>query len=410
VTGDRIEAILPKGSRLPKGVRVIAGKGRYLLPGFIDMHAHLLVPRCEAPAGQNSPFDRNLSERMLSTLLDFGITSVRSPATPTAEGLSLRDDLNAERVRGPRAFASAELINDPKMNDAALRRYVREALAYKPDYFKVYARLKPEQVASVINEAHRNGVPVIGHLQSTSWAEGARLGIDHLTHAVDWSAQALRPEHRATYSNLIKERGPIRARLDWLELVDLEAPELLQPIEEVARRGISVDPTLVAYDSKFSDPSSPRYRRNRFVHVVPDLVDDWNRCGGAAADWTQQDRDRWTRLFPKLQRLVKLMHEKGVLLTTGSDLTNEWVIPGESLHQEFELLSQAGLAPSQILRMTGENAARALRREDIGIVVPGRRADLVLLAKNPLADIANTRSIVWVMKGGRQVSRGPADY
>ena len=78
VKGERIEAILTKRSRLPKGVRVISGRGRYLLPGFIDMHAHLLVPRCEAPAGQASPFDRNLSERMLSTLLDFGITSVRS--------------------------------------------------------------------------------------------------------------------------------------------------------------------------------------------------------------------------------------------------------------------------------------------------------------------------------------------
>ena len=409
VRGDRIEAILQKGSRVPRGARIISGKGRYLLPGFIDMHAHLLVPRCEAPAGQSSPFDRKLSERMLSTLLDFGITSVRSPATPTVEGLAFRNDLNAGRARGPRAFASAELINDPKMDDAALRQTVRDALPFKPDYFKVYARLKPEQVASVIDEAHRHKVPVIGHLQSTSWAQGARLGIDHLTHAVDWSDQSLRSEHRSTYRELIKERGPIRARLDWLELLDLQAPELLHSIQEVARRGISVDPTLVAYDSKFSDPASPRYRRNRFVRVVPELTNDWFRCGGAAADWTQEDRDRWTKLFPKLQQLVKLMHDKGVLLTTGSDLTNEWVIPGESLHQEFELLSEAGLTPSQILRMTGENAARALRRDDIGVVAAGRRADLVVLAEDPLADIRNTRSILWVMKDGRQVSRGPTN-
>ncbi len=63
-------------ARVPTGFSRIDGAGGYLLPGFIDMHAHLLVPRCEPPAGQNSPFDRGLSERMLSALLDFGITTV----------------------------------------------------------------------------------------------------------------------------------------------------------------------------------------------------------------------------------------------------------------------------------------------------------------------------------------------
>lgn len=80
---------------------------------------------------------------MMGALLDFGITTVRSPATLTVEGLALRDELNAGRVRGPRAFASAELINDPKLSDAELRAYVRDALSYRPDYFKVYARLAP---------------------------------------------------------------------------------------------------------------------------------------------------------------------------------------------------------------------------------------------------------------------------
>ncbi len=95
------------------------------------------------------------------------------------------------------------------------------------------------------------------------------------------------------------------------------------------------------------------------------------------------------------------------MLTTGTDLTNPWVIPGESLHQEFELLRQAGLSPLAILRMAGENGARALRRSDVGIIAPGRRADLVLLSADPRTDIRNTRKIVWTMKDGVVVSRGP---
>ena len=101
------------------------------------------------------------------------------------------------------------------------------------------------------------------------------------------------------------------------------------------------------------------------------------------------------------------MQHSGALLTTGTDLTNPWIIPGESLHQEFELLVEAGLSPSQVLKMTGENAARALRSRDVGLIEPGRLADLVLLTTNPLNNIANTRSIQWVMKGGEMVSRGP---
>jgi imidazolonepropionase-like amidohydrolase len=96
-----------------------------------------------------------------------------------------------------------------------------------------------------------------------------------------------------------------------------------------------------------------------------------------------------------------------VRLTTGTDLTNPWVIPGESLHQEFELLSAAGFASQEILRMTGDNAAQALGRTDVGVIEAGRRADLVLLTANPLDDIRNTRRIAWTMQGGEIVSHGP---
>jgi imidazolonepropionase-like amidohydrolase len=404
VRGTTIESVARKFAPLPAGARILKGGGRYLLPGFIDMHAHLLVPRCEPPAGQSFPFDRPLSERVAATLLAFGITTVRSPATPTVEGLRLRNDLNAGLVRGPRAFASAEFINDSRLDEQGLRAYVRDALRHRPDYFKVYSRLAPDQVAVVIDEAHRHKVPVIGHLQRTSWLEGALLGIDHLTHAVDWSEQSLKPEHRASYRSAIEQRGPMRARLDWLQLVDPSSTEITRMIAEIARRGISVDPTLVAYDSKFSDPAAARYRRNRYVDLVPELKADWLGCPGATSDWTPDDHRRWTALLPKLRQLVRMMHDAGVLLTTGSDLTNEWLIPGESLHQEFELLAEAGIPLPAILRMTGENAARALKKNDIGVVVPGRRADLVLLASDPLANIGNTRSIVWVMQGGRIVS------
>jgi imidazolonepropionase-like amidohydrolase len=390
----------------PRTYAVVDGHDGYLVPGFIDMHAHLMFPRC-APFADGSVFDHAVSERMLSTLLDFGITMVRSPATPTIEGLRLRDDLNAGRIRGPRAMASAELINDPSLTDQQLRQYVREALSSKPNYFKVYARLSPRQVAAVIDEAHAHAVPVIGHLGQTSWLEAARLGIDYLTHAADWSATTLPERKRDAYAAAVRTRGAIRARIDWLEMLELQSPPVLETIGEIVRRGIWIDPTLVAYDTKFAAPDGGRYRANRYAGLVPEMLSDWIACTRITEDWTGDDYRRWNAAYPKMQALVRLLRDNGVLLTTGTDVTNPWVIPGESLHQEFELLRDAGLAPSEILRMTGENAAHALRRSDVGVIEPGRRADLVLLDADPSTDIRNTRRIVWVMQEGRIVSKGP---
>lgn len=407
VQGEAVAAVLPPGARALRQARRIDGGGGYLLPGFIDMHAHLLVPRCEPSEAPPNGFDRSLSERMLGMMLDFGITSIRSPGNPTVEGLALRDDLNAGRVRGPSARASAELISDPNLSEAQLRAYVRDALPHRPDYFKVYARLRPDAVATVIAEAHRHGVPVIGHAGATSWRVAARLGIDHLTHGADWSADMLPEARRASYAAATRERGAIRARIDWLEMLDLEAPEVRSTIDEIVKRGVTIDPTLVAYDSKFTDPSAARYRRNPFIDAIPELHADWLRCTTITRDWAQEDYDRWAAARPKLFALTRRMHDRGVRLTSGTDVTNPWVIPGESLHQEFELLAEAGIAPPDILRMSGEAAAHALGRDDIGIVEPGRRADLVLLSADPLTNIANSRAIRWVMQGGRIVSRGP---
>jgi imidazolonepropionase-like amidohydrolase len=410
VRGERIESVGPSDGPPPTGAVMIDGGGGYLVPGFIDMHAHLMFPRCGRD-GAPPYFDRDVSEKMISTLLDFGITTVRSPATPTIAGLAMRDDLNAGRLRGPHAFAAAELINDAKLDDAQLRKLVRDALPYRPDYFKVYAALSPQAVATVIDEAHAHGIRVIGHLGRTSWLEAARLGIDYLTHAVDWSPKTLTPERRSAHGAAIRKYGaivgPFRARIDWLELLDLDSREVRDMVREVAAHGISVDPTLVAYDTKFAAPNGGRYAANAFVDVIPELHQDWINCPDGTSDWKSEDYRRWNAVYPKLQAVLRMMRDAGVLLTTGTDLTNPWVIPGESLHQEFELLVAAGFPPAEVLAMTGANAAKALKSEQVGLIEAGRKADLVLLAANPLVNISNTRSIQWVMQAGKGVSKGP---
>ena len=410
IANGRVKEIRPATVRpLGEELNVIEGDGKYLLPGFIDMHAHLLVPRCRRGSA-GAYFDEAVSKKMLSVLVDFGITSVRSPATPTVSGLQLRDDLNAGRLRGPRAYASAELMNFRSFNPQRIRSFVAGAMPYRPDYFKVYAGASPAAVAAIVAAAHAQGVPVIGHLGRTSWLEAAKLGIDHLTHAVDWSIKSLPPARRAAYREARKNRayGPFYPRIVWLEQFDVGAAETRETIAAIAARGISVDPTLIAYDTKFAGSNGGRYAHDPDRGVVPELLDDWQRCPDITKTkrWTQEHYRRWNAAYPKLQAFVRALHEKGVLLTTGTDLTNPWVIPGRSLHQEFELLVEAGLSPKDVLVMTGANAATALGADDIGEIDVGKRADMVLLAENPLDDIRNTQKIIWVMQSGKIVSRG----
>jgi imidazolonepropionase-like amidohydrolase len=406
VSGGLIQSIAPGSGPAIPGAALVDGHGGYLVPGFIDMHAHLMVPRC-VPGPDGSVFDRAVSERMLSVLLDFGITSVRSPATPTIPGLHLRDDLNMGRVLGPRAQASADLIDDPSLSGDALRRLVRGLLPFHPDYLKVYSRLGPDAVATVVEEAHAHGLPVIGHLGQTSWLEGARAGIDFLTHAADWSAGTLPPDRRQRYADAVTRRGALRARIDWLELLDVRAPAVRDTIAEIARHDISIDPTLIAYDTKFAAPQGGVYKDDPYAGVVPEMFEDWKACTHSTDDWTADDYRRWNVAVPTLHAFVRALSAGGVRLTTGTDVTNPWVIPGESLHQEFALLVHAGFTPRDVLQMTWGNAARALHRQDVGVIEAGRRADLVLLRDDPLRDIGHTRSLVWVMKDGRIVSFGP---
>jgi hypothetical protein len=104
--------------------------------------------------------------------------------------------------------------------------------------------------------------------------------------------------------------------------------------------------------------------RQILLSASPELYREWTTCPDTTGihNWTAEDYRRWNAAYPKMQALVRMMRDAGVLLTTGTDLTIPWIIPGEGLHQEFQLLVAAGLSPAEVLSMTGENAALALER------------------------------------------------
>jgi imidazolonepropionase-like amidohydrolase len=360
------------GSQFPK--RVLNLTGKYIMPGLFDMHAHVAGVR------KNS-YDQATSEHMLGMLIDYGVTTVRNPGGPTNETVHLKEEVTNGTLSGPEIFTAGRLLNTPEFSipfvekqvttDEAVREEVRDQAAAGVDYIKLYVGLKPELVKAAIEEAHRQGIKVIGHLYLTSWTDASNLGIDFLTHGVPVSPFLL-PEDKQIIFNRTGG-GPFDHSL-WLDLVDLDSIEIKNMIDSLVRNQIPVDPTLNVYEAIF---------------VKQNFADS-------------QNEQRWNKVL----QLTKMMHDRGVQILSGTDIPNFELAPGESLHHELELLVEAGINSSDVIKIATKNGAVALDlMNQTGTIELDKQADILILSANPLENIENTKRIDAVISNGRIMER-----
>jgi imidazolonepropionase-like amidohydrolase len=402
VRAGRIDAVGPsKDISVPPGARTLNLRGAFVIPGFVDTHYHVTTAAMRyhrtSAGALDSSYDRALAERLLRVALAFGITAIRDPgASPIQAAITLREDIARGTVLGPRMRTAGTILKGWDTPDSVIRASVRAQAAAGVDYIKVYSSFSPHQVSVAVDEAHRHRLDVIGHLQRTSWTEAARAGVDFIAHGAPWHESYLAASNRQAFT----ATNDMRQRIAWYEGVDLAGPAMDTLLNELTTRGVSVDPTLVAYHTKFWWRDSV-YQRDPDVALVPEEVQNWKILGMPTAGWSDDDFDRVQRGWARQLDFVRLMHNRGVLLTAGSDLASPWVIPGVGYHQELALLVSAGLSPSEVLRIATRNGARSLGLDaEVGTIEPGKRADLVVLQGDPGAAIANTRRIAWVMHGG----------
>jgi imidazolonepropionase-like amidohydrolase len=193
------------------------------------------------------------------------------------------------------------------------------------------------------------------------------------------------------------------ARVEWLEQVDLDGPAIRAMLDALVAHDVTVDPTLIAMWTKFYGDvaaHAPELAR------APALARAGWAAGSFTASWSRADYERAHAVWPKLLALTTRMWKRGVRLVVGSDTPTPWIVPGASVHDEMALLHDAGLPPLEVLRAATANAARALGKSDtIGTIAAGKRADLVVLSRDPTADIENTRAIERVYHRGALVPR-----
>lgn len=382
---------------------VVDLRGRWVLPGFVEMHAHL--PRSVEARGDT-----------LAQYLRHGVTTVVDLGAPDA-GLALKD----HEFPGPtpHVYSAGRIINGPGWLSGAdlfamvtseeeVRAEVRRSVAAGADVIKVYAHLRADLLCTAIDEAHGLGVKVAGHLGVTSWLEAARCGIDMIVHSgIGGPTWELVPgAHRDRFRENILTPVAGLAEYDpslfaeWRELVDLSDPLFEELVTTLREAGVVVDPNLVVIESiVFSDEPATAQRLSPGAEVVfgPHR---------ASATWDDRDFDEVQATWPDFLDMVRRFHEAGVPLTAGTDLVNQWITAGPAYHRELELLVSAGIPPLEVISIATKNPAAFLGvAAEVGGVFEGGVADLVVLAADPLADISNTRAIEAVYRGGVHVQR-----
>lgn len=405
-------------------VERVAAPGKYVVPGYNDMHAHPLGP--DDPSGG------------LALMLANGITGFRqmhgSPAL-LAERRNSRLPLGKPApalLAMPGTLLSPFNANDTEMAVAT----VREQKADGADFIKIGMVSRPV-LHAVLAEARRLGIPVSGHVPpSVDVVEAARRGmlaIEHLgpSDGALVACSSARHKLRRELDALPSMNGPpvrlpfVDVAIEWLLAKVIVNPAAQTTPDDTRRRAVLVKtfdeercrqvarelraagnwqvPTLIRRKAseQADDPSFDRDPNLRFMPT--EVVELWR---STTDDYVKKIPAKARRLFREdyalSLQLIKIFDEEGVPMLAGSDAVGAgWEVPGFSLHQEFDELARAGISPLRILQMTTFDAAHFLGRTGtMGTIGAGRNADLVLLDGDPTREVANLHRIAGVVRAG----------
>ena len=381
VEGQRIRSAGPASTvQVPTGAQIIDGRGKTLLPGLWDMHAHVAD-----------------NDGLLN--LAAGVTTVRDLANDTDTLLARRRRIENLREVGTR-IVLAGVIDGPGPYHGPTKMLVSsddQARADVDTYkrlgyvqIKIYSSVPPAQVPAIIHEAHHLGMRVSGHIPAGMYADQCvELGYNEIQHANFLMLNFMRDVRDTnTRSRFIAvaQRGAS---------LDLNSPAMQSFVELLLAHHIDLDPTLDVFEGMYMQgPGTipPAFRP--VADRLPPQVRRELLSSGLAAPPGMQETYR--RSFQNMLAMIGMMYRAGIPIEDGTD-----EMPGFSLHRELELDVEAGLPPNRVLQDATLNAARIMSMDgDLGSIAPGKLADLDLISGNPVVNIANVDNTVLVIKDG----------
>lgn len=382
IEGERIAAVGAAGSvAVPKDAEIIDGSGKMLLPGLFDMHSH--------SQDLNGPLN-----------IASGVTSIRDMGSDIDELHHLQERWDQGSAIGPRVF-KAGFIDGHSPFQAPVGLYadtVEEAVAAVNRYadlgyiqIKVYSSLKPELMPAIIKTAHERGLRVSGHIPNGMIAsEFVAEGADEIQHInfifLNFLAAQVKDSRTPERFTAV---GANAAKLD------LDSKPVADFIQLLKDHKTTVDVTLATFEGMFT--GRPGVASPDFAPILSRLPAQVQReayAGGLPASGANDQL--YKDSYQAMLNMTKRLYDAGIPILAGTD-----ALAGVMLHRELELEVRAGIPAPQALQIATFNAARLLKQEkELGSIVPGRRADLLLVEGNPARQISDIRRCRVVMKNG----------
>lgn len=359
VRDGRIEAVGPSATTpAPAGVRRVDARGATIIPGLWDMHAHA------------SQVD------WAPVYLASGVTTIRDLGGDNHMLVAIRDAIRSGQALGPRYLLAglvdgagprgfgAVTASTPDEGRAVVRKYHRDGF----EQIKIYSLVAPDVVRAIVDEAHKLGLSVTGHVPTGMTAQSViEIGFDSIAH-MQLRGQAGSEESSSQIAFFRKHGTVMDPTTSWNEL--------------------GGHPASVTLDSFLPGVS-------RLPAPLKRMFD--SMAGG------NSDATTWRARLVDSAKLVKNAVDAGLLVVAGTDKG----VPGFSLARELELYVDGGMTPLQAIQTATIMPAQAMKLDkELGTIEAGKRADLVVLNADPLARISNVRDVRWVVSNGKVYDSG----
>ena len=413
VDGGKIKTVTSRFVNASGTAQAIDASGKYLVPGYNDMHSHSMGFADRQPT-------------VWPLLIANGVTGVRE-MSGTPDLINAARKLNVDSAAGRVDAPEILLTTGPTfsgINSVATGvARVQDAKATGSDFVKMFQASRDAAIA-IYDEAKRQGLPVAGHLPgaSISAIEASDLGMASFEHY--GAGYGILLDCAADEANIRKDlvdgKGaptPYNPSIPTYRVGDApfyqriidtySESKCVSVAQRFVKNGSWLSPTLIRLHTiaVSQDPLFQNDPNLKYVDKARRAV--WAAYGkGSAEGIPPVAQATFEKFFPLLLKFTKLMKQNGVKMMTGTEVTSTLIIPGFSIHQEFGELAAAGLSPLEILQMSTLNPAEFLRREaTMGTVEEGKNADLVLLDANPLVSASNLAKISAVILKGRYFSQ-----
>ncbi|MCB0720123.1 MAG: amidohydrolase family protein [Bacteroidetes bacterium] len=378
---------------VPDGARVINASDDTVMPGMVGLHNHTYYTTSRRSAQLNYSAPR--------LYLASGVTTIRTTGSraPYSE-INLKAGIDNGDIPGPRLFVTGPYITGGEgmttMTKVSSPEDARRVVEYWANegvqWFKAYTQIGHDELAAAIDEAHKHGVKVTGHLCSVSFREAVAMGIDNLEHGFFTNTDY--------YEGKEKSVCPPDFRSKLID-VDLDGPEVKATFDDMISNGVPMTSTLAVYEMFV--PGRPPLDERVLAAMSDEVKADFlERRAQVAKQRDNPDYPFTEALFDKALAYEYKFYKAGGLLASGVDPTGYGgALPGYGDQRNYELLREAGFTPEECVQILSLNGARVLGIDDeLGSIAVGKKADLVVLRGDLRANDQNIQKVQWVFKDG----------